>query len=93
MKKLSRTKLWVIMALCMLVLFVGAAAFFFNNETKLDGQKSAVTVAMAADNNYTYPTVVSITSLMTNAKNTTHYDIHIMVPHDFTEENKQCYNQ
>ena len=89
MKKLSRTKLWVIMALCMLVLFVGAAAFFFNNETKLDGQKSAVTVAMAADNNYTYPTVVSITSLMTNAKNTTHYDIHIMVPHDFTEENKQ----
>ena len=53
MKKLSRTKLWVIMALCMLVLFVGAAAFFFNNETKLDGQKSAVTVAMAADNNYT----------------------------------------
>ena len=89
MKKLSRSKLWVIMALCMLVLFVGAAAFFFNNETKLDGQKSAVTVAMAADNNYTYPTVVSITSLMTNAKNTTHYDIHIMVPHDFTEENKQ----
>lgn len=44
---------------------------------------------MAADNNYTYPTVVSITSLMTNAKNTTYYDIHIMVPHDFTEENKQ----
>ncbi len=89
MRKLYKKKFWIITALCVSILFVGAAALFFDKKTKLEESEKIIPIAMAADNNYTYPTIVSFTSLMMNAKNNTHYDVHIMIPGDFSEENKQ----
>ena len=89
MKKLFKSKFWVITAVCTSMLFVGALALYFIGSLKSEESQKIVPIAMAADNNYTYPTIVSITSLMTNSKNTTHYDVNIMVPGEFSEENKQ----
>lgn len=52
-------------------------------------QQSSIPIAMAADDNYTYPTIVSITSLMINSNEETNYDIYIMTQGGFAEENKQ----
>lgn len=89
MKELFKSKFWVIAAVCISMLFVGALALYFIGSLKSEKSQKIVPIAMAADNNYTYPTIVSITSLMTNSKSTTHYDVNIMVPGDFAEENKQ----
>ena len=59
------------------------------NTMSLDEIDSAIPVAMAADDNYTYPTLVAVTSLMENSKKDTHYDIYIMTPGEFAEENSQ----
>lgn len=89
MRKLFKKKFWIITALGVSILFVGAAALFLNKQINREESEKIIPIAMAADNNYTYPTMVSITSLMTNAKNSTHYDVHIMISGDFLEENKQ----
>ncbi len=57
--------------------------------TRLSAHENVVPIAMAADDNYTYPTLVAITSLMENSKKDTHYDIYIMTPGEFAEENSQ----
>ena len=54
----------------------------------IETNSDAVPIAMAADNNYVYPTLVSMTSVLENAGSTTKYEFHLMVPSDFTEENK-----
>ena len=59
------------------------------NTTRLSAQENVVPIAMAADDNYTYPTLVAITSLMENSKKDTHYDIYIMTPGKFSEENSK----
>ena len=56
---------------------------------KTAAQKNSIPIAMAADDNYTYPTIVSITSLVENSSAETNYEIYIMVPGGFAEENKQ----
>ena len=89
MRKLFKKKFWIITALGVSILFVGAAALFLNKQINREESEKIIPIAMAADNNYTYPTMVSITSLMTNAENSTHYDVHIMISGDFLEENKQ----
>lgn len=50
---------------------------------------SYIPCAYATDNGYIYPTLVSITSLVQNAKDKTFYEIYIMISYDFTEENKK----
>lgn len=86
----------VVLSLC----FVTVSSFFLvscssqseqepNSATASATETSSVPIAMAADNNYTYPTIVSITSLMTNSNENTNYDIYIMVQGGFEEANKQ----
>ncbi len=67
----------------------GSSGVETTNATILSEDTHIVPIAMAADDNYTYPTLVSITSLMENSKKDTHYDIYIMTPGEFTPENKQ----
>ena len=56
-----------------------------------DKNNHIIPIAYATDNNYTYPTLVSITSLLENIKHhpKTFYDIYIMLSNDFTEKNKE----
>lgn len=79
------------MVACAAILFSVAFAFFWDQKEKSDqtGQKAVIPVAMAADDNYTYSTIVAITSMMTNSNSNTHYDIYIMTPGSFAQENKQ----
>ena len=103
MKKFLKGKGWILSIICVAILsgivFL-TINFQENHDRSLNtnvfaklkqevATENTVPIAMAADNNYTYPTIVSITSLMTTSKSTTHYDIYIMTPGGFAEENKQ----
>ena len=57
---------------------------------KNNGERmNTIPIAMAADNNYVYPTLVAMTSILENANPDTKYDFHFMVPGEFTDENKK----
>ena len=99
MKSLLKKKSWQLV-LAFSLLFLGATFFIFGSLNKNSSNvfnsillshelKNSVPIAMAADDNYTYPTIVSITSLLENSDSSTSYDIYIMTPGDFLEENKQ----
>jgi lipopolysaccharide biosynthesis glycosyltransferase len=64
--------------------------FFISFKSK-DKDNHIIPIAYATDNNYMYPTLVSITSLLENIKHhhKTFYDIYIMLSNDFTEKNKE----
>lgn len=54
-----------------------------------NNHKSKIPIAYATDNNYTYPTLVSMTSLLERIQHhKTFYDIYIMINNDFTQDNK-----
>ena len=86
MKKSYKFKLWLPILVCFVFLTIMGLSFFYVKETKAQNN---ISVAIAADDNYTYPTIVSITSLMTNSKDDTCYYVYIMIPGNFEEENKQ----
>ncbi len=86
MKKILKKKILFIMFTCVIVLGICTTAFLVNANQITD--EHTVPIAMAADDNYTYPTIVSITSLMVNSNEKTNYDIYIMTPGEFTQENK-----
>ena len=44
-------------------------------------------IAMSLNNNYTYPIMVSITSILLNTKNTTFINFHIMIGNDIEKNN------
>lgn len=48
-----------------------------------------IPIAMALDENYVYPTVVSITSVMENSNYKVEYDFHIMHPSNLSGESKK----
>ena len=52
-------------------------------------EKNIIPIAYSTDNNFLYPTLVSITSLLETIKyNETFYDIYIMISNDFEKNNK-----
>ena len=51
--------------------------------------KKPIPIAMCLDDNYTLPTIVAMTSMLENVKEDTEYKYYLLVPGDFTEENKQ----
>ena len=53
-----------------------------------NGNKTTISVSYATDEKYSYPTIVSMTSLVYNADNDTFYNIYILHPPDFTEKSK-----
>ena len=77
--------MWVIASIGILFLiFFGG--FFIKNH--LDSEKKHVPVAMALDDGYLYPTVVSITSMMKNKNKNIVYDYYIMHPPELAEKSK-----
>ena len=62
-----------------------------NNNKKIireDG-KLILACAYSLNNGFTYPTLVSMTSLVINAGNNIFYNIYILISPDFTEKNKE----
>ena len=60
---------------------------FLNNSHKK--KQMNISISYSSDNKYIYPTIVSMTSLVSNAGNDTFYNIYILHTPDFTEKNKQ----
>ena len=71
----------IIAGLSILVLVFSFLAFKFL-------KKNHVPIAMALDDGYTYPTIVSITSMMENKNRNTVYDFYVMHPGEFSDESK-----
>ena len=59
---------------------------------KKDDDLSIIAISYSTDNRYIYPTIVSMTSLVINAKDKTFYNIYILHSPDFTEASKQFLN-
>lgn len=72
------------------IFVVGAlmAGYFVWNNLKANSERT-VPIAMALDEGYLYPTIVSITSMMENAKDDSIYDLYIMHPDEFSSESKE----
>ncbi len=77
-----------IYSICMVVALgiVGMFKFFSNN--KVSSISLNIPIAMALDDNYLYPTIVAMTSVLENADSNTKYDFYVMHPAEFKEENK-----
>ena len=52
-------------------------------------EKLIIPCAYASDNAYIFPNLVSMTSLVANAKNSTFYEIYVLIDSNFSEENKE----
>lgn len=87
---MNRSKNFIIFSSFILVI-ASLAAFFVWNNLKLKGEKT-IPIAMALDEGYLYPTIVSITSMMENAKEDTIYDLYIMHPDEFSDDSKEKLN-
>ncbi len=74
--------------LCIAVLGLGLFWFFKNNQQK-NSESSNISIAMALDDGYLYPTIVAMTSIMENANKNTKYDFYVMHPPEFKTENKE----
>ena len=80
----------VIWASIFVVLVLLAGFWWFFWEKDADANKiDRIPIAMALDDEYTYPTIVAITSVMENKNPETKYDFYIMHPSEFRSENKE----
>ena len=55
--------------------------------------KNVIPIAMATDNNYVYPTLVSMTSMLENKNKDTRLEFHIMLSGKVTGENKEKFKK
>lgn len=62
---------------------------FFLWRSSSSRREKTVPIAMALDDGYLYPTIVSITSMMENAKKGTVYNLYIMHPENFSDDGKE----
>ena len=73
----------------LMVFLLGILGFFIlrhhYNENK---EKVNIPIAMALDDGYLYPTIVSITSMMENKSKNSYYEFYIMHPAEFSEDSK-----
>ena len=61
---------------------------FFLNVSCAKNTEVTIPIAMTPDNNYVYPTIVAMTSILENKNDSTHIDFNILVSDDVTDENK-----
>lgn len=71
------------------LIFVLSFSAFCSEETFEDEKTDRISISMAADDNYLFPTIVSITSIMENADKSSEFDFYLLLPGDFKEESKQ----
>ncbi|MBP3687365.1 MAG: glycosyltransferase [Alphaproteobacteria bacterium] len=55
--------------------------------------KKIIPVALASDNNYAMPMAVTMTSMLESANKNTFYDFYLLIPFDFSTENKEKINK
>ena len=55
--------------------------------------KNVIPIAMATDDNYVYPTLVSMTSMLENKNEDTKLEFHIMLSGKVTGENKENFRK
>lgn len=87
MKFTDKKVIWAAILIVM-ALLAGFWWFFWEKNPKTDKIES-IPIAMALDDEYTYPTIVAITSVMENKNPETKYDFYIMHPGEFQDENKE----
>lgn len=88
----SKKRKYLIIASLAVILVAITTIFLVNKTLKNDTtneESVTIPIAMAADNNYTYPTIVSITSILENANKNTEIKVYLMHPGDFKNENKE----
>ncbi|BED92455.1 MAG: glycosyltransferase family 8 protein [Candidatus Paraimprobicoccus trichonymphae] len=61
---------------------------FIENNAKEDINLKYVPIVISTDNNYTYPAVVSMTSLLENSDKNVFYKIHVLISNEFSKESK-----
>ena len=61
--------------------------FFLIIFFEVDKKKNIIPIVFALNNEYTYPLIVTLTSILYNASNTTYYYFYIMIPGDFLRKN------
>lgn len=82
-------KIYVLICFC-LAIFSGALFGVYSAVQKWYKKPSReIPVAYSSDNNYVYPTIVSITSLLETANAGTLYKIYILVSGDLTADNRE----
>ena len=64
-------------------------AFLLNYFYNYTNNLNHIHISMSMTNNYTYPIMVSITSILINSKNTTFINFHILIGKDIEKENKE----
>lgn len=60
----------------------------FNNTIIIKKKKNIIPIALSLNNEYIYPLLVALTSILYNANNNTFYNFNIMVPENFLTINK-----
>ena len=60
----------------------------FNIEFNYRVSDIIIPISMALNDEYTYPTIVAITSILENANSNTKYDFYILHTHNYSSENK-----
>ncbi len=83
---LKKMKIGVIISAVFIILI---GTFFTLRQYGFFEKTKPIPIAMALDDGYLYPTIVSITSMMENSHENTNYDFYIMHPGNFKEESKE----
>lgn len=95
MKNFKKSKLFLIVLL-LVGIFIGFALMYKTNKPNTNNsnknEKNVINIAMALDEGYLYPTVVSITSMLENKNKDSVYHYYIMHPENFSEKSKEALN-
>ena len=68
-------------------------AYVSDTSYQSNTQQKIIPIAMATDNNYVYPTLVSMTSMLENKNKDTKLEFHIMLSGKVTGENKEKFKK
>lgn len=88
MKVKIRFKYICITIICIITALGVVGGLKFLNSSEVSSTSKNIPIAMALDDNYLYPTIVAMTSILENASLETKYDFYVMHPAEFKEENK-----
>lgn len=78
----------ILVAIPIVIALIAGFWWLFWEKNLTPEKMGTIPVAMALDDEYTYPTIVAITSVMENKNPETKYDFYIMHPSGLQDENK-----
>jgi lipopolysaccharide biosynthesis glycosyltransferase len=70
------------------IIIVFSVLFFIRNK-KFHGNLNNIHIAMSLNDNYTYPIMVSITSILLNSNKNTYIEFHLLIGKDVKAKNKK----